>query len=47
MTVTAKNTKCSAASRNFPEDSQNSLPSGECEMDRGEANTSFGDRDGQ
>ena len=42
-----EDTKRSAASSNFPEDSQNSLPSGECEMDNGEANMSFGDRDGQ
>ena len=47
VTVTAENTKHSAASSNFPEDSQNSLPSGEREMDKGEANASFGDRDGQ
>ena len=46
-TVSAEDTKHSAASSNFPEDSQNSLPSGECEMDNGEANVSFGDRDGQ
>ena len=46
MTVSAEDTKCSAASSNFPEDSQNSLPSSECEMDNGEANVSFGDRDG-
>ena len=47
VTVGAKDTKRSAASRDFPEVSQNSLPSGESEMDNGEANVSFGDRDGQ
>ena len=47
VTVSAKDTKRSAASSNFPEDSQNSLPSGECEMDNGEANVSFSDCDGQ
>ena len=47
VTVSAEDTKRSAASSNFPEDSQNSLPSGEREMDNGEANVSFGDRDGQ
>ena len=47
VTVSAEDTKRSAASSNFPEDSQNSLPSGECEMDNGEANVSFSDCDGQ
>ena len=47
MTVSAENTKRLAASSNFPEDSRNSLPSGEREMDKGEANLSFGDGDGQ
>ena len=47
MTVEAEVTKRSAASSDFPEDSQNSLPSGEREMDNREANVSFGDRDGQ
>ena len=47
MTVSAEDTKCSAASSNFPEESQNSLPSGEREMDNGEANMTFGDHDGQ
>ena len=46
VTVSAKDTKCSAASSDFPEDSQNSLPSSERETDNGEANVSFGDRDG-
>ena len=47
VTLGAKDTKHSAASSDFPEDSQNSLPSDEQEMDNGEANMSFGDRDGQ
>ena len=47
VTVRAEDTKHSAASSNFPEDSPNSLPSGEREMDNGEANMSFGDRDGR
>ena len=47
VTVSAEDTKHSVASSDFPEDSQNSLPSSECEMDNGEANVSFGDRDGQ
>ena len=47
MTVGAEVTKRSAASSDFPEDSQNSLPSGEREMDNGEANMSFGDSDGR
>ena len=46
VTVSAEDTKCSAASSDFPEDSQNSLPSSECETDNGEANVSFGDHDG-
>ena len=45
MTVNAEYTKRSAASSDFPEDSQNSLPSSERETDNGEANVSFGDRD--
>ena len=47
VTVGAEVTKRLAASSNFPEDSQNSLPSGEREMDNREANVSFGDCDGQ
>ena len=47
VTVSADDTKRSATSSNFPEDSQNSLPSGECELDNGGANVSSGDRDGQ
>ena len=37
----------SAVSSNFLEDSQNSMPSGEHEMDKREANVSFDDSDGQ
>ena len=47
MTVSAEDTKRTAASSDFPEDSPNSPSSGECEMDNGEAKVSFGDRDGQ
>ena len=43
----AEDTKRSAAISDFPEDSPNSLPSGEGEMDSGETNVSFGGRDGQ
>ena len=46
VTVSAEDTKRSAANSDFPEDSQNSLPSSERETDNGEANVSFGDRDG-
>ena len=45
-TVSAEDTKCSAASSDFPEDFQNSLPRSERETDNGEANVSFGDHDG-
>ena len=45
MTVSAEYTERSATSSDFPEDSQNSLPSSERETDNGEANVSFGDRD--
>ena len=47
VTVNAEDTKLSAISSDFLENSQNSLPSKEREMDNGEANVSFGDRDGQ
>ena len=43
MTVGAEVTERPAASSDFPEDSQNLLPSGECEMDNGEPDVSFGD----
>ena len=45
VAVSAEDTKCSAASSDFPEDSQNLLPSSKCETDNGEANVSFGDHD--
>ena len=47
VTVGAEVTKRPAASSDFPEDSQNSLPSGEREMDNGEPNVSFGDSHGR
>ena len=47
MTVSAEDTKRTAASSDFPEDSPNSRPSGEREMDNGEVKVSFGDCDGQ
>ena len=47
VTVSAEDTKRSATSSHFSDDSQNSLSSGEREMDNGEANVSFGDPDGQ
>ena len=47
VTVSAEDTKRSAASSDFLKDSQNSLRSGEREMDKGEANVSFGDCNGQ
>ena len=47
VTVSDEDTKRTAASSNFPEDSPNSPPSGEREMDNREAKVSLGDRDGQ
>ena len=47
VTVSAEDAKSSSVSSDFLKDSQNLLSSGECEMDKGEANVSFGDRDGQ
>ena len=47
VTVSAEDNKCSAVSSDFREHSQNSLSSGEPELDKGEANVSFSDRDGQ
>ena len=47
VTVSAEITERPAASSDFPEDSQNSLPSDERKMDNGEAKVSVGDRDGQ
>ena len=46
VTLSAEETKCSAASSDFPEDSQNSRLRSERETDNGEANVSIGDRDG-
>ena len=45
--VSTEITKCPTANSHFPEDSQNSLSSGECEMDNRKANASFGDHEGQ
>ena len=47
VTVSAKDNKCSAVSSDFLEHSQNSLSSGEPELDKGEANVSSSDCDGQ
>ena len=47
VTVSAEEDKSLAVSSDFLKDSQNSLSSGEREMDKGEANVSFGDCDGQ
>ena len=47
VTVSAEDNKCSAVSSDFLEDSQNSLSSGEHEVDKGEKNMSFSDHDGQ
>ena len=47
VTVSAEDNKRSAVSSDFLEDSQNSLSSGEREVNRGEANMLFSDRDGQ
>ena len=46
-TVSAEDTKCTAASSDFSKHSQNSLLKGEPKVDPGEAKVSFGDRDGQ
>ena len=47
VTVGDQVTERPAASSDFPEDSQNSLPSDERKMDNGEVKASVGDRDGQ
>ena len=44
VTVSAEWDKSLAVSSDFLKDSQNSLSSGEREMDKGEANVSFGDQ---
>ena len=46
VTVSAKDTKCSAPSSDFPEHSQNSLSRSERQTDNEEPNVSLGDRDG-
>ena len=47
MTVSDEENKHSAVSSDFLEDSQNSLSSGEREVNKGEANVSFSDSDSQ
>ena len=47
VTVGAKDNKCPAAGSDFLEHSQNSLSSGEPELDKGEANMSSSDPDSQ
>ena len=47
MTVSAEDNKCPAVSSDFLEHSQNLLSSGEPELDKGKANVSSSDRDGQ
>ena len=47
VTVSVRENQCSAGDSDFPKHSQNSLSKGEREMDKGEANVSFDDSDGQ
>ena len=47
VTVSAKDTKCSAPSSDVPKHSQDSLSKGELKADPGEANLTSVDRDGQ
>ena len=47
VTMSARENQCSAGDSDFPKHSQNSLSEGEPKVDPGEANMSFGDRDGQ
>ena len=47
MTASAEDNECSAVSSDFLEDSQNSLSRGGREGNKGEANISFSDHDGQ
>ena len=47
VTVSAEDTKRTAASSNFSKYSQNSLSKGEPKVDPGEVKVTFGDRDGQ
>ena len=47
VTVSTEDNKCSAVSSDFLEHSQNLLSSGEPKVDKGGANVSFSDSDGQ
>ena len=47
VTMSVRENHCSVGDSNFSKHSQNSLSKGESKMDPGEANVSFGDRDGQ
>ena len=47
VTMSVQENQCSAGDSNFSKHSQNSLSKGEPKVDPGEANVSFGDRDGQ
>ena len=47
MIMSARENQCSARDSDFPKHSQNLLSEGEPKVDPGEANMSFGDRDGQ
>ena len=46
-TVSAEGNKCPTVSSDFLEHSKNSLSSGETELDKGEANMSSSDHEGQ
>ena len=47
VTMSVRESQCSAGDSDFSKHSQNSLSKGEQKVDPGEANVSFGDRDGQ
>ena len=47
VTMSVRESQCSAGDSDFSKHSQNSLSEGEQKVDPGEANVSFGDRDGQ
>ena len=47
VTMSVRENQCSAGDSNFSKHSQNSLLKGEPKVDPGEANVSFGDRNGQ
>ena len=47
VTMSVRENQCSAGDSDFSKHSQNSLSKGEPKVDPGEANMSFGDRDGQ